>query len=569
MSTGTLSKYFPNSSIIVCKGAPNLLLVRAFQDPILSLNPVSEKKRRPLLLYDIWESSMSESSLSNGSFGIDNSRNEVSSSTFSLESQDTALLLAFLSLYTILAGRSLWRTIAFCLHQSRASNGADRSDGLFHQQQALLRNVETSLSATWQLLRLAFAWRRRVRNSFARSGKLLVFASAVLAAITAAVLLTSKIVDGDFMRAGYQNISIPGICIIVALDTLLMLSRTCVDTVIGSPRKLHHGQNGRLAWALDEKLQLQRMAYEGHGWGPFTKGASSVPVTERDVVLGAYDFDDPDRPTITKNTSIFNGTGFWVNRGGGEADVKPSTADSVSEKTMVAQTKAGAEARGRAFAWTAASNDGENRGSSIMVGGLGGARHLHIVNGGLDGSSSFTPTPLDSRRHSIAATGIANNPSLVSIISNISSKGLSSTGALTSRDSGFANNPSLVSVTSSLGPNGRISHLSTSARTSATSVLHEHAPDLRDLLQTDAGTAMVQQHTQHLLPPVQEQTLQSQAKEHRHSPLQYEHQKDRGGEYDHRAETYKDSEPKDLEPSRLDGIETGSCRIRKSGVSKE
>lgn len=83
----------------------------------------------------------------------------------------------------------------FVTHQIRATPQA--RDGLFHQQQATLRNDSSDVSTIWVFSRLAYAWRSRSPKSFRKSGPIILIGSLHLIAFTAASILASRITTID------------------------------------------------------------------------------------------------------------------------------------------------------------------------------------------------------------------------------------------------------------------------------------------------------------------------------------------------------------------------------------
>ena len=53
-----------------------------------------------------------------------------------------------------------------------------------------------------------------------------------------------------------------------------------------------------MQWTLDGKLQLQRLAYEEAGHGHWSGGASSVPVTRKNDLIGVPDGVDTTHPRL-------------------------------------------------------------------------------------------------------------------------------------------------------------------------------------------------------------------------------------------------------------------------------
>ena len=86
---------------------------------------------------------------------------------------------------------------------------------------------------------------------------------------------------------GYISFSIFGLALIVAISFTLIFTALAVDTVVGAAQSRWDWQDHkRLQWAVDEKLQLQRLAFEGAGQGFWTRGANAVPVTTRSESIG-------------------------------------------------------------------------------------------------------------------------------------------------------------------------------------------------------------------------------------------------------------------------------------------
>ena len=86
---------------------------------------------------------------------------------------------------------------------------------------------------------------------------------------------------------GTTSFSLLGVAIILIFGTSLILLNFVLDTVVGSvQRKLGRGDHKRLQWVIDEKLQLQRLAYEEAGQGTWTGGANGVPITRMGDRIG-------------------------------------------------------------------------------------------------------------------------------------------------------------------------------------------------------------------------------------------------------------------------------------------
>lgn len=96
-----------------------------------------------------------------------------------------------------------------------------------------------------------------------------------------------------------MNFSTLGIVIILVIGGLIIITSLVLDTLIGfMQRKWNLRDYQRVQWALDEKLQLQRLAYEEAGMGTWSGGTSFVPVTKFGETFGMPPDVDPDHPRI-------------------------------------------------------------------------------------------------------------------------------------------------------------------------------------------------------------------------------------------------------------------------------
>lgn len=107
------------------------------------------------------------------------------------------ILVSFLTLFVQFAGGCFWRTLCFILHQTRSTTSA--RDGLYHQQQIILRNAITAPNALWSLTRSAVVWKSRVATPLGRSLPLLFITVLHITCFAAAGLLSSQIAS---TRAG-------------------------------------------------------------------------------------------------------------------------------------------------------------------------------------------------------------------------------------------------------------------------------------------------------------------------------------------------------------------------------
>ncbi|KAI4283823.1 MAG: hypothetical protein L6R38_001905 [Xanthoria sp. 2 TBL-2021] len=83
--------------------------------------------------------------------------------------------------------------------------------------------------------------------------------------------------------SGYLSFSVLGVSIILILGCLFIITALVLDSTVGFfRRKLDWKDHKRLQWAVDEKLQIQRLAFEGAGHGTWTGGTDAVPKTRAD-----------------------------------------------------------------------------------------------------------------------------------------------------------------------------------------------------------------------------------------------------------------------------------------------
>lgn len=102
---------------------------------------------------------------------------------------------------------------------------------------------------------------------------------------------------------GFQSFSVLGVALVSTVGTLIILLGLCIDTVVGFiQKKFFPEAKGWLAWALDNMLQQQRMAYEGAGWGRWDVNTSgdAVPVMRPDGRVGRYTRTDGEWATIAR-----------------------------------------------------------------------------------------------------------------------------------------------------------------------------------------------------------------------------------------------------------------------------
>lgn len=117
------------------------------------------------------------------------------------------------------------------------------------------------------------------------------------------------------------SFSILGVAIILIVGTMLILTNLILDLVVGwIQSRWKIGDYRRLQWISEDKLQLQRMAYEEAGIGTWSGTTSVVPVTKYGDRLGLPSNIDAKHPRLSVRTSgkgegdglMGHDKGMWV-----------------------------------------------------------------------------------------------------------------------------------------------------------------------------------------------------------------------------------------------------------------
>jgi len=104
-------------------------------------------------------------------------------------SSQALCLVSFLAIFIVVFGRHFWGILRFILHQLRVVRSPQ--DGLYHQEQVLLRNSTSPSAAFWEFLRIGWAWRGRAEYSLARVTPLILLAAAQVVVFTLAGVFSS------------------------------------------------------------------------------------------------------------------------------------------------------------------------------------------------------------------------------------------------------------------------------------------------------------------------------------------------------------------------------------------
>ena len=98
---------------------------------------------------------------------------------------------------------------------------------------------------------------------------------------------------------GTINFSVLGLALVLIVCSALILTNLALETMVGFiQRKCRTGAYRHLQWIVDEKLQLQRMAFEAAGMGTWSGGDAAVPVTRLGEKFGLPRYTDRSHPRL-------------------------------------------------------------------------------------------------------------------------------------------------------------------------------------------------------------------------------------------------------------------------------
>ena len=102
-------------------------------------------------------------------------------------------------------------------------------------------------------------------------------------------------------QSGTTSFSVLGVSIILIVGSVLIFTSLVLSNVMGFIRRKRHWKEYKtLQWTLDDKLQLQRLAYEEAGQGQWRGGTDSVPVTRRGDKFGVPETVDGKHPRLSR-----------------------------------------------------------------------------------------------------------------------------------------------------------------------------------------------------------------------------------------------------------------------------
>ena len=168
---------------------------------------------------------MAEATIHNGLW-IDWSKGRIFGGTLTTTATQRGLLVAFVAVFVATAGGSLWQILNFLIHRARLIDQAqvsyscpmtcelylnsgrlrstssqiaansycqNQKDGLFNQQQAVLRNASSPAVAAWKQLELSWFWRNRARRRSIRPMPYIFLALLYLVTLEVTSVFSSRV----------------------------------------------------------------------------------------------------------------------------------------------------------------------------------------------------------------------------------------------------------------------------------------------------------------------------------------------------------------------------------------
>ena len=225
-----------------------------------------------------------------------------------------------------------WASTYHSVHSRGAAalRAADSLRGADFTQVGLPPDQWTREAAAWFAVALARLQQRMLDRA---AGPRYVHAGLRLAPAPRSVCARQKVRS----TGSYVSFSVFGVAVILVLGSLVVVAGLGLDAAVGfGMRRLGWKDHKRLQWAVDEKLQLQRLAYEGAGQGRWRGGAEAVPVTVKNDALGLGLGVDGEHPTLRKD-------GYHAVRGGEGGLSKAGSASDgglyVEVEMLVAEPK--------------------------------------------------------------------------------------------------------------------------------------------------------------------------------------------------------------------------------------
>ena len=119
------------------------------------------------------------------------SQGRIAGTTLTLPSQHGAYLVAFLALFVRFAGSHFWGLCCYACFQMRSSQVP--RDGIYHQQQAILRNSASALRSLVDWAKMTLAWRKQGQRPALRSAGFMIWAVIHVSIFAVAGIFSSKV----------------------------------------------------------------------------------------------------------------------------------------------------------------------------------------------------------------------------------------------------------------------------------------------------------------------------------------------------------------------------------------
>ncbi|KAF2012695.1 hypothetical protein BU24DRAFT_465061 [Aaosphaeria arxii CBS 175.79] len=126
-------------------------------------------------------------------FWINWSQGPVMGRTITTDAQTGNTVVAILTVLVTVASGQLWNLITFLYHQSRATSKS--ADGLFWQQQALMRTMPAPAAMLTDTIKLYWTWKQTSDRAFLRCLPQVVFSVCFIAIAIISGLFSSYVVD--------------------------------------------------------------------------------------------------------------------------------------------------------------------------------------------------------------------------------------------------------------------------------------------------------------------------------------------------------------------------------------
>ncbi|KAJ2981336.1 hypothetical protein NUW58_g6714 [Xylaria curta] len=144
-----------------------------------------------------------------------------------------------------------------------------------------------------------------------------------------------KLCNNQKIRStAYASFSLFGLFFTLAVGVLLTLVSYLLEPVSEWLHKRKCSDNNKypyLEWVANATLQLQRFAHEEAGFGTWSEGTGTIPMTKAGELLGSLDITDPSHPVLRRS---MNGDGAPLSTKG-TAQTENTAIGSGSEHTDI------------------------------------------------------------------------------------------------------------------------------------------------------------------------------------------------------------------------------------------